>query len=656
MPTNTTSSVTQQVGRVARPDRDQFAHLALWTDAALTAMPYFASIILAFRPVNAPGLGTFAVDDKMRLYIDFDAVVPKGEDWCTDSLIHEAGHVWNNHSARAKEIGVPTTFIARRLWNYGSDFAINDDLVEVGCVTLSDMLSKPHIGEELHLTAEHYYSVMKKAADQHMASQCQQCGNHTDQSTGKADQQHKDNQAQQQKSEPSDAYKQGFEDGKNAQQANEPDSGSGEQAEADQQPSEDSQQGQDSTESQTGDSGPADQQGESGDSGEPGPADQPGDGSADQQGDSGEPGPSTEPGPASQPGDSSTGTDGAGANPGSGIQPSGTGEPMTGAQAATAAGLSGQEAADYAAGYEAGLNADQGDQPGDSGQPKQPMMGDPGGECPDCGGTMPQFSGCGSGAGGTPNPYELGSDDLGGYAPPASEAEQDDIRMKVAADIQEYVAKGRGTVPGNMVAESAIVLAPPVVPWQRLLSARLRRAYGKQIGKLRQTYTRTNRRRHNVRLGGTGEKVIYPGRYQPRMRILCIRDTSGSMGSDDLNMVGNEIVGIAKSLHVKGEYLQVMDVDYVVHKVTPYRDVRSLAEVHGRGGTSMTAGIVAATEMDPKPDIVVVLTDGGTDWPQTPPPFPVIACLIGHYAEGSKEYVPDWMPSVVVDEKAKKAA
>ena len=44
----------------------------------------------------------------------------------------------------------------------------------------------------------------------------------------------------------------------------------------------------------------------------------------------------------------------------------------------------------------------------------------------------------------------------------------------------------------------------------------------------------------------------------------------------------------------------------------------------------MRVGIRAASRQRPRPDLIVVFTDGDTPWPETPPPASaVIAALLG---------------------------
>ena len=123
--------------RVTPLTEAQQSDLAAWRATALERMPYMATILLNFRPLNAPGLGTFACDQHMRLYIDFDAVTPWGTATCAEALLHECCHIFAHDAERSAEFGVtPQT---NDLWNMASDAANNDDLVAAGCVHLVEI-------------------------------------------------------------------------------------------------------------------------------------------------------------------------------------------------------------------------------------------------------------------------------------------------------------------------------------------------------------------------------------------------------------------------------------------------------------------------------------------------------------------------------------
>jgi predicted metal-dependent peptidase len=54
----------------------------------------------------------------------------------------------------------------------------------------------------------------------------------------------------------------------------------------------------------------------------------------------------------------------------------------------------------------------------------------------------------------------------------------------------------------------------------------------------------------------------------------------------------------------------------------------------GGGGTDMGAGIEAAMEERIKPDVLIVITDGMTSWPENPPKAKLICCMVNEEAEG----------------------
>jgi predicted metal-dependent peptidase len=104
------------------------------------------------------------------------------------------------------------------------------------------------------------------------------------------------------------------------------------------------------------------------------------------------------------------------------------------------------------------------------------------------------------------------------------------------------------------------------------------------------------------------------------------------------------------SASVADDALTLLTVDAEVHgvqKVTRVEDIR----LTGRGGTDMSVGIMAALETKPRPDIIVVLTDGYTPWPPQRLPVPVIAGLICRgYTLSARDRPPPWIRSVDIDD------
>lgn len=189
------------------------------------------------------------------------------------------------------------------------------------------------------------------------------------------------------------------------------------------------------------------------------------------------------------------------------------------------------------------------------------------------------------------------------------------------------------------------MFAASKLPWRQVLASAIRRAVASRQGDFDSTYSRRNRRQPAIRVA-SGGRIVTPGSFTPTPTLVVVRDTSGSMGQDELAQVGSEIEAVAKQVGVRGRDLTVLDVDTEVAAVRPYQGPNSLREVSGRGGTDMGAGIRAAVAQHPKPDAVIVITDGYTPWPaERPSGVPVVVCLVG----GGHTETPDWALTVEVE-------
>lgn len=140
----------------------QEVDLQAWRSLALEKMPYMATMMFSLRPVDAPGLGTFAVDKRMRLYVDFDAVTGLGAAWCSDALLHECCHLFSEHSDRAVDMGVRRGEQKRS--NFAADAEINDDLRVAGCAHKSWVFPET-FGEPEFGTYEQYLEALRKIQD-----------------------------------------------------------------------------------------------------------------------------------------------------------------------------------------------------------------------------------------------------------------------------------------------------------------------------------------------------------------------------------------------------------------------------------------------------------------------------------------------------------
>lgn len=257
--------------------------------------------------------------------------------------------------------------------------------------------------------------------------------------------------------------------------------------------------------------------------------------------------------------------------------------------------------------------------------------------------------GCGSGAGGEQLPQEgdasaeesaAGDDQV---PKPISEAEKKIARISVAAEV-----KGSGTAPAGLKRWADAILRPPETPWQHLLSAAIRGAASIRAGIYDSTWSRRSRRCPTTELS-PGRRAVNAGKYSPTPRMAVVRDTSGSMGPEELARTIAEIESIARQIGIRGRELMILDVDAAVGAARGYNGARSLQEAVGGGGTNMGVGIDAALALHPTPDTVVVVTDGiGARWPSVKQSRPVVACLVGSSAASSAKEVPEWITTVIV--------
>ncbi|MFE9841914.1 vWA domain-containing protein [Streptomyces goshikiensis] len=246
----------------------------------------------------------------------------------------------------------------------------------------------------------------------------------------------------------------------------------------------------------------------------------------------------------------------------------------------------------------------------------------------------PHGADCGSGAHGTPMPWELGE-----AAGPAriGAVEAEALRRQTAEAVRAH-QRSRGSVPAGW-RRWAEQLLEPTVDWRRALSGAVREATAWAAGAVDYTYRRPSRR--TPALGG---RVVLPSLRRPLPRVAIVIDTSGSMGEDDLAAALAEVTGVLREVGVGAHRVAVLACDADVHAVTRVTSAEQVT-LAGGGGTDMTVGISAALALPDRPNIVVVLTDGYTPWPAETPSCRLIAALIGAAAPEP----PSWVETVRVD-------
>ncbi|WP_243027829.1 DUF2201 family putative metallopeptidase [Thermus albus] len=188
------------------------------------------------------------------------------------------------------------------------------------------------------------------------------------------------------------------------------------------------------------------------------------------------------------------------------------------------------------------------------------------------------------------------------------------LRMAVAQKAKEYEAQGRGTLPLGL-RRWVEKLLNPQADWRSLLRQAVRKSLADYLAKRRPTYARPNRR------SSAYSPVLIPGYYGLRPRVAVVLDTSGSMDEGKLAQALGEIRGILRQVRE----VHVLSVDAALHiarKVFSEKDIPLL----GGGGTDMSLGVAEAEKL--RPDLIIVLTDGQTPWPEGIR-TPTLAIIIG---------------------------
>jgi predicted metal-dependent peptidase len=246
---------------------------------------------------------------------------------------------------------------------------------------------------------------------------------------------------------------------------------------------------------------------------------------------------------------------------------------------------------------------------------------------------MPE-SECGSACDGAPRDHELPADaDIGTIGDVAAE----DIRRAVAIEFRGHVSS-RGTLPGELLRWVTAAL-DPIVPWQQVLAAAVRRAAASVNGITDYSYSRPSRRQAAV------PRVILPATRRPLPEVAVVVDTSGSVDDGLLAQALGEVDGALRALGVGGSALTVFACDAAVHAVTRIRSARD-ARLVGAGGTDMRVGLAAADALRPRPDVVIVLTDGYTPWPDRPPAGTVVVAAMLGRERAELPPTPQWAKRV----------
>lgn len=246
--------------------------------------------------------------------------------------------------------------------------------------------------------------------------------------------------------------------------------------------------------------------------------------------------------------------------------------------------------------------------------------------------------GCGGCSDGQHHQWEQGAPkDQGGNSDVhgMSEFERKMIERQVAENIERHQrSNGRGTVPGSLARMAQEILRPKTDPVRELL-AKVKFAVNSTHGHGDYTWKKISRRNPNG-------AVRLPAHIRPVPRVTAIIDTSGSMGQEDLGLALGVIAQVLNALPSDG--VRVVCGDACVQSVKKvFRPEQT--ELAGGGGTSMRRIMEDIAHDTPKPNVLLVVTDGETDWPPTPLDMRCVACVTRESSRACFQ-VPAWMDKV----------
>jgi predicted metal-dependent peptidase len=220
----------------------------------------------------------------------------------------------------------------------------------------------------------------------------------------------------------------------------------------------------------------------------------------------------------------------------------------------------------------------------------------------------------GSGVHGESRPWELTTTE--GQHAGSTPLELDLLREYIAQSICQE--KSRGTMPLGWIRWAEERLRPQV-DWRRLLLRRVRGAVINGMGgRADYSFHKPHRRSTSY------APLILPSLCTDIVpRVACVVDTSGSISPMLLAQSMAEVRGVLASLRMPITVIPCDAVAYEPIEVLTNGDMFHL-ELQGGGGTDMRAGIRAAIALQPKPDAVIVLTDGYTPFPRKTYKVPVV--------------------------------
>lgn len=220
---------------------------------------------------------------------------------------------------------------------------------------------------------------------------------------------------------------------------------------------------------------------------------------------------------------------------------------------------------------------------------------------------------CG-GVAGNPSPKESAAAD-GSGAPGRHQGEITAAKKAALNAAKKHFEKqkGCGNAPGWIDEQLGTLERRKDRDWVRELSILVRR----RSGIIQSGGSDYSLRRPSRRSLGFSE-FLRPGMVEQQYEAAIYIDTSASMGAEELQYAKNVVCNIMEQTSVDTVWLGQCDT--LVHEVKRVR-IREVpgAIMHGRGGTDFRPIFTSVKNLRPRPDMVVVITDGDGPAPKAAP-------------------------------------
>ena len=226
----------------------------------------------------------------------------------------------------------------------------------------------------------------------------------------------------------------------------------------------------------------------------------------------------------------------------------------------------------------------------------------------------------------TPHAADEGALDLHYPMPDDLEA-TDRIKHRLLKAYGHWAANGqRGDLPDG-VLRLITDLRTGSVPWERII----RQVGCRYLSHDDYTYAPPHRRRL------LRDDVIAPSYAGERCGQLAIAiDTSGSIPDANLTRVLSEVRRLADL----AEEILILSHDAAIHDVIPTSHLEAFfvslktgtGGLHGNGGTSHVPVFTWLNTHHVRPDLLICCTDLATEFPTTPPPYPVLWAIFPDHA------------------------